>query len=142
MDAQQAIAHRDAHDHHQRSIADVLDQTVGRYPDRLAVIAGDRETTWAAFDARGRAFGVDVRHRVSSGPAKVGVCLRSGAEFLESYFGCAKAALVPFNINFRYTAQEIAYLLDNADAEAVIVHGEFASTVLEATRTASKEVGS
>lgn len=62
----------------------------------------------------------------------MGVCLRSGAEFLESYFGCTKAALVPFNINFRYTAQEIAYLLDNADAQAVIVHREFAAAIFEA----------
>ena len=37
-----------------------------------------------------------------------------------------KAAMVPVNTNYRYGAEEIVYLFDNADAEAVVFHAGFA----------------
>ena len=31
--------------------------------------------------------------------------------------------MVPFNVNYRYGPDELCYLLDNADAEAVVFDG-------------------
>jgi acyl-CoA synthetase (AMP-forming)/AMP-acid ligase II len=39
-----------------------------------------------------------------------------------------KAALVPVNTNYRYRHDELHYLWDNADAAAVVFHGEFTET--------------
>ena len=39
------------------------------------------------------------------------------------------AALVPVNTNYRYTADELLYLWDNADAGAVVFHGSFTPTI-------------
>jgi 3-oxocholest-4-en-26-oate---CoA ligase len=36
-----------------------------------------------------------------------------------------KAGMVPVNTNYRYTEDELSYLWDNADVEAVIFHGSF-----------------
>lgn len=129
-----AATARYGHGRGETSIAHLLERAASEHPDRPAVIDDDHVTTWGALDARARALGADLLGRVPEGPTRVGVCLRSGAPFLESYVGCAKAALVPFNINFRYTAGEIAYLLENADAAAVITHREFAPAVLAAAR--------
>jgi fatty-acyl-CoA synthase len=49
------------------------------------------------------------------------------------YFAAFKARAVPFNCNFRYGVEEMRYLLDNADAEAVVVEHEFLP-VAEAVR--------
>ncbi|MFN8644718.1 MAG: AMP-binding protein, partial [Candidatus Binatia bacterium] len=38
-------------------------------------------------------------------------------------------ALVPVNVNYRYREQELRYLLDNADAEIVVVHEDFVPLV-------------
>jgi fatty-acyl-CoA synthase len=51
---------------------------------------------------------------------------------MESYFAALKLRAVPFNVNYRYTAQEIAYLLENADAEALVYHSSLAGVVAEA----------
>ena len=44
--------------------------------------------------------------------------LYNGPEYMESMFAAFKAAYVPVNTNYRYTAEELTYLWDNADAGA------------------------
>ena len=44
---------------------------------------------------------------------------------MEGVYAAFKAALVPVNVNYRYREEELRYLLDNADAEIVIVHEDF-----------------
>jgi fatty-acyl-CoA synthase len=45
---------------------------------------------------------------------------------MESVYAGFKAAMVPVNVNYRYREEELTYLLDNADAEMVVVHEDFA----------------
>src|SRR5262249_26026583 len=40
--------------------------------------------------------------------------------------GAMKARAAPFNVNYRYTGEELAHLFDNADARAVVYHACFA----------------
>src|SRR5262249_42703895 len=56
-----------------------------------------------------------------------------GPEYLETYFAAFKAGLAPVNTNYRYGPEEIKYLFDNADAEAVVFHAGFTS-LLEKVR--------
>src|SRR5208282_3705014 len=53
----------------------------------------------------------------------------NGPEYLETYYAAFKAGLAPVNTNYRYVADELIYLFDNADAEAVVFHASFAPTV-------------
>src|SRR5690606_6901856 len=55
--------------------------------------------------------------------------LYNGPEYMESMFAAFKVALVPVNTNYRYTADELLYLWDNADAGAVVFHGTFTDTI-------------
>src|SRR5690606_18530032 len=43
----------------------------------------------------------------------------------------SKAGFVPVNANYRYTGSELRYLWDNADAEAVVFHGDLADRCAE-----------
>src|SRR5690606_36386280 len=45
--------------------------------------------------------------------------------YMEACYAAMKAALVPVNVNYRYREEELHYLLDNADAEIVVVHRDF-----------------
>ena len=47
-------------------------------------------------------------------------------EYMEAMVATFKAAMVPVNTNFRYGPDEIRYLFDNADVEAVVFHARFA----------------
>ena len=61
--------------------------------------------------------------------AKVAAYLYNAPEYLETYYAAFKAGFVPVNTNYRYVADELIYLFDNADAEAVVFHASFAPTV-------------
>ena len=50
---------------------------------------------------------------------------------MESVYAAFKASLVPLNVNYRYQAEELRYLLDNSDAEIVVVHEDFAPLLEE-----------
>ncbi len=66
-----------------------------------------------------------------TGQDTVGLYLLNGPEYLEASLGCYAARVAPFNINYRYMAEELAYLLDDAQASALIYHARFAATVAE-----------
>ena len=116
------------------NLAELYEGITDRMGDEAAIIDGNRVFTWAELDRRADTVAADMlAHGLGQG-ARVGVCTTNRAAYLESYFACFKAGLVPFNINYRYTADELAYLLDNADAEAVVVEGAFAASMAEACR--------
>ena len=61
--------------------------------------------------------------------AKVADYLYTCPEYVESMFAMFKAGVVPVNTNYRYTDHELAYLWDNADAEAIVFHGAFTTAL-------------
>ena len=61
----------------------------------------------------------------------VALYLHNGNEYLEALLGAAKARAVGVNINYRYVADELRYVLDDARARAVVYHGAFAATLAQ-----------
>jgi 3-oxocholest-4-en-26-oate---CoA ligase len=61
----------------------------------------------------------------------VALYLHNGNEYLEGMLGAWKARAAPFNVNYRYVAAELAYLLADSRAAAVVYHGAFAPTLAE-----------
>ena len=108
--------------------ADLWERIAAAIPTRPAQIQGDRVLSWSQFDARADAVAhhlIECRLRRQS---KVAAYLHNGPEYLETYFAAFKAGLAPVNTNYRYIADELIYLFDNADAEAVVFHASFAAT--------------
>ncbi len=109
--------------------ADIFEVIAEQAPDREAVVHRDVRRTWGDFEARANGL---ARHLLDAGlphQAAVAQYLYNGPEYLESMFAAFKAAYVPVNTNYRYTADELRYLWDNADAGAVVFHGSFADTI-------------
>jgi len=109
--------------------ADIWETVADAVPCRAAQIRGARTLTWAQFDRRADAL---ARHLLDAGlthQAKVAAYLYNAPEYLETYFAAFKAGLAPVNTNYRYVADELIYLFDNADAEAVVFHASFSATV-------------
>lgn len=104
-----------------------------------AVICDGETTIWETFDLHANALARALRDAGLQTQAKVGLYMRNGPEYLIAFAACFKARLVPVNINFRYGPAEIAYLLDNSDAEAVVFDEEF-RTILEASGQSARLV--
>src|SRR5580704_10292944 len=109
--------------------ADIWESIAGAIPDRPAQIRGSRQQSWGQFDARANALARFLLDLGLKQQSKVAAYLYNGPEYLETYYAAFKAGLVPVNTNYRYVADELIYLFDNADAEVVVFHASFTETV-------------
>ena len=111
------------------NLADIYEAVAARVPDRPAQIQGDRVISWGEFDRRANALAADMLAAGLGHQAKVACYLHNCPEYMETVFAAFKAALAPINTNYRYGPDEIVYLFDNADAEAVVFHASFSDLV-------------
>ena len=92
-------------------------------PDSTALICGDLERTWLDYDDRAARIANLLTSHGLGDDSKVGIYLHNSNEYLEVQYGVFKIKGVPINVNYRYKEDELVYLLDNADAEAVFFQG-------------------
>jgi len=111
------------------NFADVYERVAAKIGHEPCHVQGTRTLTWAQFDRRANALAADLLDAGLKEQSKVGAYLYNGPEYLETYQAAFKAGLAPFNTNYRYGADEITYLFDNADAEAIVFHASFAPLV-------------
>ncbi len=64
-----------------------------------------------------------------SGQDHLGIYMHNRVEYLEAMLAAWKARVAPFNVNYRYVAQELRYLLADAGATAIVVQSTFAPTL-------------
>ena len=126
----------------QFNLPDVFDVVAGVHPDRPCLVWGDRRWTFAEMADRSRRLAAYLQSRGlgsvadraglaghESGQDHLGSYLYNGNEYLESMLGAWRARVAPFNVNYRYVADELVYLLDNADCRALVYHERFAPTL-------------
>lgn len=101
---------------------DVWEAIAGSIPDEPAIIQGDRLVTWSAYEQRSARFAAALDAAGIGHDAKVGMFLYNSPEYLETQFGSFKARATPVNVNYRYLDDELWYLLDNAECEAIVFH--------------------
>lgn len=111
------------------NFADVYEAIAARVPEHPCQTQGDRVISWGEFDARTNALAHDLVAAGLARQSKVAAYLYNGPEYLETYIAAFKGAFAPVNTNYRYGPEEVAYLFDNADAEAVIFHASFAPLI-------------
>jgi len=98
-------------------------------PDRKALICGNIERTWREYDDRAARLATLLSKNGLGDDSKVGLYLHNSNEYLEAQYSIFKIKGVPINVNYRYKEDELVYLLDNADAEAVFYQGCYASQI-------------
>jgi 3-oxocholest-4-en-26-oate---CoA ligase len=130
------------------NVAVITEAIASAHPERECLVFRDRSLTWAAVADRTRRL-ARVLHDAGLGPTApfgsgdrwrsghdhVALYLHNGNEYLEGMVGAWKARCAPFNVNYRYVAEELQYLLDDATARAVVVHECFAPTLAEVLPT-------
>ena len=90
-----------------------------------------REITWGEFNKKANRFANLLLSRGIKRGEKVAILLMNCLEWLPIYFGILRTGALAVPLNFRYTADEIAYCLDKADAEYIVFGPEFVGRVEE-----------
>jgi 3-oxocholest-4-en-26-oate---CoA ligase len=124
------------------NLAQIFAAVAAANPDRDCIVFGDRRFSFAQTDERARRFARALHgwglgaHREraqlaphESGQSHLGLYMANCNEFLEAMLGAYQARVAPFNVNYRYGADELVYLLGNARADALMYHARFAPTL-------------
>lgn len=107
-------------------------------PNQTALICGDREVTWGEYDRRAACLAALLTEHGLGHDSKVGIYAHNSIEYVEAQYGVFKIGGCPINVNYRYKADELIYLLDNSDAEAVFFQGCYAARIWEIRRDLPK----
>ena len=115
------------------NLAEIVRAVAKAVPTREALVHGDRRQTYGEFMARvdrlasalsSRGLGHHVdRSRLEnweSGQDHLALYLHNCTEYIEGMVGAYAGRLAPFNVNYRYVAEELRYLLADAHARVII----------------------
>ena len=114
-----------------KNLRQLLEARVQDAPDKLFLFseADDRRFTYAEFDrAVNRAAHLLLARGIAKSD-KVGLLMPNSAEYVISYFACFKLGAVAAPINSLLKPQELAYVIANAEAKALLVHTEFLANI-------------
>jgi acyl-CoA synthetase (AMP-forming)/AMP-acid ligase II len=108
------------------NLADCLDAVAETRGAEDALVQGAKCCSWSQLERRARNLATWMLERGVSHQGKLAIYTYNHPAYMESIYAGFKAAMVPVNVNYRYREEELLYLLDNADAEVVVVHQDFA----------------
>jgi fatty-acyl-CoA synthase len=106
-----------------------LPRSAAIYPERTAIIHGERRISYRAFDARTRRLASALAARGIGEGDTVAVVLPNVPAMLEVHHGVTMLGAVLNPINTRLDARTIAYILAHGEAKALITDREFSATV-------------
>ena len=109
--------------------ATVFEKNADAIPNEIAIVCGENIRTWKEYDDRAARLATLLTSYGLGSDSKVGLYLHNSNEFLEAQYSVFKVAGVPINVNYRYKEEELIYLLDNSDSEAVFFQGCYAQQI-------------
>ena len=113
------------------NLASAWEAVADRLPDNLAQIHGSTRITFRELDERAARLASALAARGVGRNSKVAMYLFNCVEYLETCFAAMKLRAIPVNVNYRYLADELHYLIDNSEAEVLVYHGALAARVDE-----------
>jgi acyl-CoA synthetase (AMP-forming)/AMP-acid ligase II len=111
------------------NLADLFEAVVDAIGEREALVCDGRRLTYAELDQRANRLAHHLTDAGVQPHQHVGIQAQNSSEYLETAFACFKIRAVPININYRYVADELRYLYDNADLVALVFQRQFADRV-------------
>ncbi len=131
----------------QFTVGEIHEAIAKTRPDGDCLVFRDRRLTWQQVTERtrrlanflnDRGYGChterDQLAQQESGQDHLAIYLHNGNEYLECMLGAFKGRVAPFNVNYRYVAEELTYLLNDSAASIIVFHSTFAP-ILESVLT-------
>jgi len=108
------------------------------YPDRVAVIHGQRRYTWSETYNRSRRLASALKQLGVGKQDTVAVVLNNTPEMLEAHFGVPGCGAVINTINTRLDAEGVAFILNHGEAKVLITDREYSRMMKKAIELADR----
>ena len=116
------------------NIADLAEHAIDAVPDRVALISGDEQLTYAQLEEKANRLAHYLIDQGVKKDDKVGLYCRNRIEIVIGMLGIIKAGAILVNVNFRYVESELEHILTDSDTKVLIV--DAAGTVHASARVA------
>src|SRR5262245_8972832 len=107
------------------TIADVVREHGSARPEATALVFGDDAVTFGELDRRSSQVAQALRAAGVGSGDRVAFVDRNGVEWFEVTFALAKLGAVNVSVNWRLAPPEMATIIDDAQAEVVIVGPDY-----------------
>ncbi len=114
------------------NLADLFEAVVDTVPDRIALVTGDERLTFTELDAAANRMAHFLASRGVGPHDHVGLHLYNGTPYVVGMLAALKLRAVPININYRYVAEELRYMFDNAQLVALVTEASLGERTAEA----------
>lgn len=111
------------------NIADLAEHAIDAVPDRVALICGDDQLTYAQLEEKANRFAHYLQSQGIKKDDKVGLYCRNRNEIVIAMLGIIKAGAILVNVNFRYVESELKYLFENSDMVALVHERRYSDRV-------------
>jgi fatty-acyl-CoA synthase len=112
------------------------------HPDKEAIVEygdnGVRRLSWGELDATVNRLAHALVTRGVRGGSRIAIMLPNGSEYLIAQQALARLGATAVQIGYRLKAGEIAYILENSEPTATIVHHDYIGPMLEARKQAGR----
>ncbi|MTE11223.1 acyl-CoA synthetase [Nocardia aurantiaca] len=111
------------------NVADLFEHAADAVPARTALICEDRRLTYRELDERANRLAHHLAARGIGAGDHVGVYSRNCVEALETMLATYKLRVVSVCVNYRYVADEVRYIVENADLKALVHEARYSGIV-------------
>jgi acyl-CoA synthetase (AMP-forming)/AMP-acid ligase II len=120
------------------NIANVLELAVDHYRDRDYLVCDGQRRTYGQMEDRANQLAHHLQSQGLGHGDHIGIYGLDSIEWVETMWASLKIRAIYANINYRYVADELAYIFDNADLKALVVQRKFLPLVNEVKHTLPK----
>jgi 3-oxocholest-4-en-26-oate---CoA ligase len=113
----------------QFNLADVWEAIADHVPQRIALRCRAEHRTYAQLDERANRLAHWLLAQGVRPGQHIGLYLQNCFEYLEGTLAAYKIRAVPINVNYRYGADELRHLFNDADLVGVVHQGDYTELV-------------
>ncbi|WP_104183411.1 acyl-CoA synthetase [Mycobacterium avium] len=113
-------------------IADLVEHAVDVVPGNTALIVNEESLTYRELDEAANRIAHFFRGEGIGPAAHIGLFSRNTIEHVVVMLAALKIRATPINLNYRYTATELAYVAESGDLDAIFFERGFEATVATA----------
>lgn len=111
------------------NLGEILRVNALKFGDKLALKDVQRQLSFSQYNSRACLLATGLMRMGLVKGDRLAVISTNCLEFMEIYAAVAKAGIVVVPINWRLTAEDTAFIINNSDTKAVIVRDEFADKI-------------
>jgi fatty-acyl-CoA synthase len=121
-------------------LPELVTRSARRRPDTPALIFEGRALTFGELQDRVRRLAAALAARGVAHGDRVAILMVNRPEFVETFLACQTIGACAVPVNFRLTAAEVCYVLDNAGARTLVCDGELLTTAGAVSRGVSQRI--